>query len=304
MIDFSIIMPCYNAEETLGRAITSVLAQSHTSWELICVNDGSRDRTAAMLHEWELAEPNIRVIHTENRGPSVARNLGATAADGEILCFLDADDIWVSHKLAQLFDLFKDPNVGGAFGEISFFETPEQEITRSTVPNGPLTIPMLMGENPVCTMSNFSLRADHFHDCGGLAAGLVHNEDLEWLIRLVGMGVQIQPIADRHVWYRTSRGGLSADLIAMAKSRRVALRTALYFGHRPKAAQEAIYLRYLARRALRLQDGAETARSFALKGLKQNPAAFLWPPKRGVATAVAALAAPNLPTQIKRSLLS
>lgn len=304
MTFFSIIMPCFNAETVIDASITSVLQQTCQDWELICINDGSTDGTAAKLDGWALHDHRISVHHLENRGPAIARNLGASCAEGDILCFLDADDLWAPHKLSRLAEVFADPDIGGAFAEISFFDVPGEEVTRSSVPTEPLSIAQLMGENPVCTMSNFSLRRGHFIKCGGLAQGFVHNEDLEWLIRLVGMGVTIMPMPERQVWYRRSSGGLSADLIAMARSRRQALRTARYFGITPTRSDDARYLRYLARRALRLDHGASTARSFALRGLKQSPLGFLSPPKRGVPTAIAALIAPLLPQALRQRLFS
>lgn len=304
MPQFSIIMPCFNAEETLDQAIQSVMEQTYCSWELIVVDDGSTDATPERLQTWAKRDARIRVLQISNRGPAVARNLGASQAAGSILSFLDADDYWRDTKLSDTNRVFENAEIGGAYGQVSFFETVGQEVARSTVDKKPLSIPQLMGENPVCTMSNFSLRRKHFLDHGGLAHGFVHNEDLEWLIRLVGMGVVIQPIASPQVWYRKSQCGLSADLTAMASSRKHALQTARYFGFEPQRADEAQYLRYLSRRALRLDHGAKTARAFALRGLSQNPLAFLSPLKRGLPTALGALAAPALPSALRRSLFN
>ncbi len=301
---FSVIMPCYNCAETLETAIVSVLQQSFSDWELVCVNDGSRDDTGALLDDWARKDPRIRVLHIKNRGPAVARNHGAAQARGRVLSFLDADDYWSSRKLGELYAVFANPQVGAAFGTVSFFNTPGREVTRSSAPTTALSIPDLLSENPVCTMSNFSLRKTLFVEHGGLAQGFVHNEDLEWLIRLVGLGVVIQPVASRQVWYRKSQGGLSSDLAAMAISRRRALETARYFGFAPSAAQDAVYDRYLARRALRLAGGTASARQYALCGLRKAPRAFLSPPQRGLTTALAALAAPALPKALKRALFA
>ena len=300
---FSIIMPCYNAQETLGDSIQSVLDQTCSDWELLCVDDGSSDATPRLLKAWAKQDARIRVLPIENRGPAVARNYGASQAKGDIMCFLDADDLWTADKLADLKTLFSDAEIGGAYSVIRFFETVGQEDTRSTVSDAPLSIPQLMGENPVCTMSNFSLRRAHFVKHGGLSQGFVHNEDLEWLIRLVGLGVTIQPVPAAHVWYRKSEAGLSSDLLSMARSRRQALRTAHYFGFEAEACHEARYFRYLARRALRLDYGS-TARSFALRGLTKDPVAFLSPAKRGLPTAVGAFVAPILPQPLRRALFT
>jgi tricorn protease-like protein len=118
------------------------------------------------------------------------------------------------------------------------------------------------------------------------------------------MGAAIAPVEQLLVWYRTSTGGLSSDLRKMAHSRELALTTAARFGYAPNAAQEAIYLRYLARRALRLDHGRAVARKFTLQGLLKSPKGFLFPLKRGAATAAAAFMAPMLPAPLQRFLFS
>lgn len=301
---FSIILPCFNAAKTLEKTISSVIAQTCPDWELILVNDGSVDGTAALIDGWANRDSRVRASHIPNRGPAVARNYGAALTRGDILCFLDADDLWFARKLADLNTLFANKEIGGTYGQVHFFTGEEKAGARSSVPQSPLSIQQLMAENPVCTMSNFALRRVEFERIGGLSQGFIHNEDLEWLIRLVGHGLRIQPIDQPHVWYRRSNGGLSADLSAMAKSRRQALDTARKFGFHPSPQDEATYLRYLARRALRLEAGIATARQLTLKGLRQSPAGFLFPLRRGGATAIAALAAPLLPKSVRRALFT
>ncbi|QTN34923.1 glycosyltransferase family 2 protein [Cognatishimia activa] len=304
MPKFSIIMPCFNAVDTVDATIAAVVAQTRWDWELICVDDGSSDGTVQRLQSWAMAEARIQVIRQDNAGPSVARNRGVEAARGTILCFCDADDLWVETKLSILDKAFSDSRIDGAYGQIAFFQRFGDIDTTSTVGTSELSIPELMGENPVCTMSNIAVRRTVFERCGGFAEGLVHNEDLEWLIRIVGMGATIQPIDRLLVWYRTSTGGLSADLRRMAHSRDLALTTAARFGFTPNAAQEAVYLRYLARRALRLDQGRGVARGLALQGLLKSPRGFLFPLRRGAATAIAAFAAPLLPAPVQRKIFS
>lgn len=302
--EFSVIMPCYNAAATLNDTIASLLAQTRSTWELICIDDGSTDETPLLLAGWEKADPRITAFTNTQKGPSAARNLGASRARGEILCFLDADDLWTADKLASLHRAYRDAAIDGAFGRIAFFRHRARADTYSTVPRTPLTIPMLLGENPVCTMSNISVRRTAWHRSGGLNTDLVHNEDLDWLIRLTGEGAVIQPLQQLHVWYRTSPSGLSSDLPAMARSRRQVLATARRFGFEPDARAEAIYLRYLARRALRLDHLGVAALRLTFSGLRHSPRAFLFPLHRGLMTALAALCAPLLPRPIRRSLFS
>lgn len=96
----SIIMPAYNAETTISDSIRSVKAQSYHNWELIVVNDGSIDRTSSIVEEFRKNES--RIIHIKldtNAGLPNARNVGCRVAKGELIAFLDSDDIWKQNKL-------------------------------------------------------------------------------------------------------------------------------------------------------------------------------------------------------------
>ncbi len=306
MTDFSIIIPCYNAVETLQATLKSIQAQTYGDWEVICVDDGSTDATMQMLLMASANDPRIHVRRNTGKGPSCARNFGAMhCATGSIIAFCDADDIWGPDKLRQLADCFADPDVDAAFGKVAFFQNdPELASTFSTVPAAPLSIPMLLGENPVCTMSNIAVRRSAFIRTGGFDETFVHNEDLDWLIRLVGTDAHVVGIDRCQTWYRTSHYGLSADLRAMQRGRDDALRTAAQFGYAPSTRSEAIFLRYLSRRALRLGQGRVLPLVFALEGMRRSPVGFFDAPKRGLATLVGALLVPVLPTRLSQHLFS
>lgn len=96
----SVVMPCFNAERHLPTSVGSVLAQSFSDWELIAVDDGSRDGTLAWLRAQE--DPRIRVQTQSNQGVSAARNAGVALARGDLVAFLDADDTWNAEFLAQM----------------------------------------------------------------------------------------------------------------------------------------------------------------------------------------------------------
>ena len=103
---FSIIIPVYNAEKYLDKAVESVLNQSiGVPFELILVNDGSRDGSAEICDRYALQDQRIRVIHQENQGVSVARNTGIAAARGIYVLFLDSDDL-LDGKLMETVDQF------------------------------------------------------------------------------------------------------------------------------------------------------------------------------------------------------
>ena len=94
---FSVIIPAYNAEAFIRNSICSVLAQTVEDFEIVVVDDGSIDHTAAKIKS--IDDFRIRYIYQENAGVSAARNTGIQNARGEYICFLDADDLWKQNHL-------------------------------------------------------------------------------------------------------------------------------------------------------------------------------------------------------------
>lgn len=97
----SIIIPLYNAENTLRRCVESVLSQEYTDFELILADDGSRDGSGALCDGFALADSRVRVLHKENSGVSDTRNQAIAMARGKYLQFLDADD-WITPNATKL----------------------------------------------------------------------------------------------------------------------------------------------------------------------------------------------------------
>ncbi len=117
----SVIMPAYNAEKYLNKAIDSVINQTLNNWELIIVNDGSTDTTKNIISSYN--DPRICSINQENKGRSEARNVALKYARGDYIAFLDADDLYYPTKLEKQFDFFAGNKsadiVVGAFNRIS-----------------------------------------------------------------------------------------------------------------------------------------------------------------------------------------
>lgn len=95
----SIIMPAYNAEKYIAGAIRSVLDQTRADWELIVIDDGSTDGTAEVARGFASADDRIKLVSQRNGGQSSARNAGIRNSRGDIVAFLDADDLWLREKL-------------------------------------------------------------------------------------------------------------------------------------------------------------------------------------------------------------
>ena len=102
----SVIMPTFNSEAVVRRAIDSVMAQTHGSWEVIVVDDASKDDTVAVVEAAGLPRGALRIVRlSENVGPGPARNEGLKVASGEWIALLDADDAWLPYRLERLLEV-------------------------------------------------------------------------------------------------------------------------------------------------------------------------------------------------------
>lgn len=111
----SVIIPAYNAEKYIADTLRSVFDQSYHNYEVIVVDDGSKDGTLQLLKSYS---PKIKVFGKSNGGPASARNLAINNSDGELIAFLDSDDLWLGNKLEeQVRFLCENPAVGLVYGE-------------------------------------------------------------------------------------------------------------------------------------------------------------------------------------------
>ena len=117
---FSVIIPIFNKANTIVQALDSVCNQSIQDFEIIVVNDGSTDNVLDVLQKYPYP---LKVISQRNMGVSVARNTGINNAEGEYICFLDADDMWYPNHLAVIMDMMsQNPDISyfGTCHRVSF----------------------------------------------------------------------------------------------------------------------------------------------------------------------------------------
>ena len=109
----TVIVPAYNAEPTIDATLASVRAQTHGELEILVVDDGSTDGTAAKVRRHAAADPRVRLITQDNAGVAAARNRGIAKATGKLIAPIDADDLWHPEKIArQVEEMRRNPELG------------------------------------------------------------------------------------------------------------------------------------------------------------------------------------------------
>lgn len=192
--EVSVVIPVYNGENYIVRAVNSVLSQTLKPSEIIVVDDGSNDKTNSLLKQFG---ESVKVISIPNSGVANARNVGIQAASKEYIAFLDADDFWDRDKLKiQLDFLERFPNVG--FSCCNYYVTLQPHSVKSTLFNrffknkkfnfdeplktDPFTL--LLETNFVGTCSNVIFKRDLIDYVGWFDVELKQAEDFDFWLKL------------------------------------------------------------------------------------------------------------------------
>ncbi|WP_138466177.1 glycosyltransferase family 2 protein [Poseidonocella sp. HB161398] len=289
----SIVVPAYNAAATLPETLSSLLAQTFSDYEIVVVDDGSTDRTAAIARAF--GDRRIRLVQQPNRGLAGARNSGIAAARGRYIGFCDADDLWRPGKLAaHVRHLETRPEVGLSFSGSALIDETGTRLRSAQRPRlAGITAAHVFLRNPVGNGSAPVLRREALDAIAFRPAdetlrdwwfdeSFRQSEDIEcWLRLALTTDWEIEGVPGLLTCYRIAGGGLSAATGRQfdAWERMVAkLEPAApdFFARRAPAAR-AYQLRYLARRAVSAGDATQArallARSFAasLRPLAEEP---------------------------------
>jgi glycosyltransferase involved in cell wall biosynthesis len=120
--EVSVIIPVYNAARYIAECIESLLRQTFQNFEIILINDGSTDNSGVICGKYAEADNRIHFVSQENRGVCVARNTGLEIANGEMITFVDADDLLPERGLELLYTEFKKTNADLIVADMSFLE--------------------------------------------------------------------------------------------------------------------------------------------------------------------------------------
>ena len=197
----SVVIPVFNGERFLREAVESVLAQQYSHLEIIVVDDGSTDGTASVARS--LSE-TVRYFYQTNQGPAAARNRGIEQAQGSLIAFADADDLWPADKLAlQLPYLIKTPAIDIVLGRI-----------QQVMVSGPT-----QAQEPAFSVNLGSavIRRSVFERVGLFDETMRYSEDVDWFMRAREGGATIVTIDAVTLFYRQheenmTRGKSAAEL--------------------------------------------------------------------------------------------
>ena len=283
----SIVLPLFKSEPYLRSTLESVFAQTYPHWELVVVNDGSPDRSAQICRD--IGDERIRVFDRTNTGPCRSRNFGLTQIAGELVAFIDHDDLWRPTKLEkQIAHLAARPEVGVSYG-------PSEMIDADGRPLGLLQVPKLtdidareiicrcpVGNGSVPLIRREVLEETKFYaDVDGQREAMYFDEeargweDVElWFRIAVQTDWKFEGIPDCLTQYRIVPDGVAGNPERKQRGFEKGLeRARLYapeYVAKYEAAARAYHLRYLARRLIHAGDGAR-AREYVNRALMSFP---------------------------------
>lgn len=213
----TVIIPAYNRARHIARAVESVLAQTGVRPEVIIVDDGSTDETLQALEPYR---DRIRYVHQENQGPASARNHGLRLGTADFVAFLDSDDQYLPGALASLQgELSARPDLGAVQGGLVL-------VDEAGVPLGDqdlwheaptLNLETCLRRMPAKLMA-MMVRREWVERIGGFDGALRFAEDIDFLIRLVAAGCQVDWVRRPVACYRQHDGNMSRDAVQGARA--------------------------------------------------------------------------------------
>jgi glycosyltransferase involved in cell wall biosynthesis len=174
LIRISVLTSVFNCEKFVGQAIESILGQTRKVDEIIVVNDGSTDSTRSVLERFA---QDIRIIDLSHTGPARATNAGLAVATGNILCFLDADDLWTEDKTEKQLDLLSsEPSLDAVFGLVRQFQGNDLIPMR-------VILQRASAPQPGISKNTMMIRRPAFDRVGRFASTLQAADFSEWYMR-------------------------------------------------------------------------------------------------------------------------
>jgi glycosyltransferase involved in cell wall biosynthesis len=201
----SVIIPAYNAASLVPGAIESVLAQTHSDFELIVVDDGSKDATRNAVEPF-LSDPRVRYHFQENRGLPGARNAGAKVSRGDYLAFLDADDFFAPNALESMLHAFQSTDAQWLNVGVLKIDGESRTERHPWTPEGDLLLAIL--DDDFITRSPFYPRRDFF-SIGMYDEEIRNREDWDINIRMIAAGKRFVTVDQPLYHYTRTEGSIT-----------------------------------------------------------------------------------------------
>lgn len=278
MPKISVVVPTYNAEETILETVDSVLKQTLTDFELIIINDGSTDKTLETLNK--VQDHRLKVETFENAGVIESRNRGIRLAQGEYISFLDSDDVWKPSKLSeQLQALENHPEAAVAYSWVDYIDVNSNFIHHGWHPEHQGDVYNEMFQ--YCFIengSNILVRREAIATIGEFDPAAAHAEDWDFYLRLAEK-FQFACVPQVHILYRTVPNSRSSQINKLEKAGFFVLQKA--FRKSPQRLQRLrkkslrgfySYLFYRAFSQAKNREQWLTALKMLLKGIWHSPA--------------------------------
>ena len=213
----SVVMPIYNAERFLAEAVESVINQTYKNWELLLVDDCSKDGSLEIARRYEAEDNRIRVIaSTQNQGAAMSRNMGIKEATGEYIALLDSDDVWVTTKLEKQIALIQEKNVVIVYCSYDFIDESGKPILKPyIVPEHTNFEKMLISS--VMSCSTVLIESEFFKK--HLFKTEFYHEDYVLWMEMLKENIDVAGLADVYAHYRKVSGSRSDNKINAAKQR-------------------------------------------------------------------------------------
>lgn len=207
----SVVMPVYNTERYLKEAIDSILEQTYTNFELIAINDGSKDGSAQIIDHYAKIDKRVIAVHQENKGLVATLNRGIEMARGEFIARMDADDVSFPRRFEQQINVFdKNPDVVLVAGGFEIIDEEGEFMYREVVPTSDRDIKRsMLLRNPVAHGS-VTFRKDACETVGCYSDAHGPTEDFELWSRLATIG-KFAALEETIFRWRINRKGISSN---------------------------------------------------------------------------------------------
>ena len=211
----SIIMAAYNAEQTIEQAINSVLSQTYTNFELLVVNDCSKDRTVELVKKIAAKDGRVRLIsNVKNSGVSYTRKHGLEEAKGSWIAILDSDDAWAPEKLEKQIDLQRRTNADLLFTGSAFMDSEGQSIDWHLHAPAEVTYRQLLKQN-VLSNSSALVRKELYAKHYAIGDGM--HEDFAIWLSILKKGTKAYGVDERLLIYRIAKSSKSGNKFKAAR---------------------------------------------------------------------------------------